>query len=124
MDQLSIHQVAFTVYGVAASMKNSKILTITNGKPRSIKSAAAQRFSRDFMLQVPPELRDLKLKDPLRFTCHVFYPDHRADLDAALIADLLQASGVIENDRQLIEQHLYRGVDKAEPRVEIELEVL
>lgn len=116
--------VQFVVRGVCYSMKNSKTLTWRAGKLRTIKHEKAQQFERDFLYQVPAEYRNLALSQPLRFICTVYYPDRRQDLDVALVADLLQKAGVIENDRQLVEQHLYREVDKDNPRVEIILEIL
>jgi len=103
-------------------MKNSKTLTYRGLKMRTIKNAKALRFEQDFMLQVPPEYRNLRLGGPLRANVTVYYPNHRQDLDVALIFDLLQKSGVIENDRNLIEQHLFRKVSAADPRCEIEIE--
>ncbi len=112
----SVSHVSLTVYGQLYSMKNSKI--------RHFKNPKAQRFERDFMLQVPPEYRNLRLGGPLRLICTVYYPSGRQDLDCALVADLLQKSGIIENDRLLIEQHLYRETDAQNPRCEITVEIL
>jgi len=103
-------------------MKNSKTLTYRGLKMRTIKNAKALRFEQDFMLQVPPEYRNLRLGGPLRANVTVYYPNHRQDLDVALIFDLLQKSGVIENDRNLVEQHLYRRIDAVDPRCEIEID--
>lgn len=118
---MSVH---FVIRGQNYSMKNSKTLTWRGGRLRTIKHTKAQQFERDFFQQVPPECTNLSLSGPLRIVCTVFYPDRRQDLDCALIFDLLQKSGVIENDRDLVEQHLYRDIDKDNPRVEIALEFI
>lgn len=113
--------VQFTIHGQLYSMKNSKIAR-RGGFP--VKHQKARQFEKDFALQVPPEYRNLRLQGPLRINVTVYYPSRRQDLDAALVFDCLQKSGVIANDRDLIEQHLYREVSKDKPRVEISLEEL
>lgn len=57
-------------------------------------------------------------------TIRIWYASRRPDLDESLILDLLQGV-TYENDRQVKEKHIYwMGVDKANPRCEIEVSPL
>lgn len=75
----------------------------------------------------------------MRVTMRVFYATERPDLDESVILDVLQAKyspvvkgqtrevirrGVYINDRQVREKHVYHGIDKRNPRAEIEVEPL
>lgn len=111
--------VQFTVLSQCYSMKNSKIAR-RHGFP--VKHPKARQFEQDFANQVPQKYRNLRLTGPLRVVVTVYYPNHRQDLDCALVLDCVQKNGIIENDRQFIEQHLYREVDKLKPRVELTIE--
>ena len=117
-----VSTVSFVILGVVYSMKNSKTLSTRQGKPRIIKNWKARHFEEDFIAQVPLHARNLRLSGPLRCIVTVYYPSNRQDLDAAIVYDLLQKAGVIQNDRQIIEKHEYRRVDRNKPRVEIHVE--
>jgi Holliday junction resolvase RusA-like endonuclease len=54
----------------------------------------------------------------------VYYKDRRRDLDIALLQDCFQAAGIIHNDRQVVEIHAYRQIDKQHPRTEFTLTAL
>jgi len=54
-------------------------------------------------------------------TCTIYYPTRRNDLDPSLIFDIMEKAGIYKNDRQIKEQHIYHGLDKEKPRVEIEV---
>jgi len=86
----------------------------------SIKHPKAAAFEQDFLLQVPPEAK-VGLDCPVSVSVWVWYPTRRQDLDVALVHDLLQKSGVIVNDRQIVEQHNYCHIDKLNPRVVVEV---
>lgn len=75
-----------------------------NFRGRSIKSEKAMQFSKDAILLMRShhpspfaQNRSVKLSIWLR----VNYPDYRRDVDASLIYDALEGSGVIPNDRQI-----------------------
>jgi Holliday junction resolvase RusA-like endonuclease len=125
---LPIHAsaVSFVVLGKPVSMKNRRRMfkSARRGKFFPAKSEEAARYVQDFCHQVPPQYRNIKLgalQRPLRLICSVYYPSRRSDLDIAIVMDSLQISGVIRNDRDIIEQHLWAGVDTKNPRVEIEV---
>lgn len=116
--------VSFCIMGQVYSLKNSKQLSSKGGKPRIIKNWKARRFEEDFLWQVPIFARSLHWEGPVRVTIRVYYPSMRQDLDCAILCDLLQTSGVIKNDRQIVEQHFYRELDRNKPRAEVTVEKL
>lgn len=54
-------------------------------------------------------------------TLTVYFRDKRRDLDNVVkpSLDLLQAAGVLVNDRTVTELHMYRHTDRGNPRVEV-----
>jgi len=125
--------VKFTILGQLWSMKNRRFpirkRSLKTGKIRTIMipDAMARKFELDFITQVPAEYRNLKmggLDTPLKATITVYYPSRRQDLDCALVYDLLQKSGVVANDRYIIEHHEFAEVDAKNPRVEVTIEEL
>ena len=112
--------VQLVIFGQCYSMKNTKI----NGR---FKHPKAQRFAKDFALQVRPEHRkELSRlgKHPrfVRTTVRVYYPSRRQDLDTDLIYDCLQYTHVLLNDKVVREKHKFADVDPKNPRCEITLE--
>lgn len=115
--------VAFVVNAQLYSMKNSKTLTTRGGRVRSIKHPKATAFEREFMRWHDYSGRpDLRICGPVRAIVSVWYPSCRQDLDCALVYDLLQKGGIIENDRQVVEKHEFWHVDRKNPRVEVSIE--
>jgi len=103
--------VEFMVYGQLYSMKNSR--------RGYYKHPKAQLFVDDFMKQVrrPAE----PITGPVGVEYTVFYPSLRQDLDTALLNDCLEKVGIIANDRQIVEKHTYKHLDRDNPRVDIKL---
>lgn len=136
-------KVQFTILGEAASKANSRKIATIAGKTRSIKSDKALGFEAMALRQIPPRVR-VRFSVPVRVTMRMFYATERPDLDESLVLDVLQdryvtrftkrpdgtkdksrvllQAGVYENDRLVREKHVYHGIDKAQPRVEIEVE--
>jgi Holliday junction resolvase RusA-like endonuclease len=134
--------IAFTILGEAASKANSRKIVTIGGRPSSIKSKKAREFEADALKQIPPEARQ-RIEGPVRVTLRIFYATERPDLDESLVLDVLQdrfssakkdkvtgaitqprvlvQSGVYRNDRQVREKHIYHGIDRRNPRVEIEV---
>lgn len=112
------------ILGKPISSTNSKVQASVRGRAYSHKSAAFKKYAEDFCRQVPAEYRNAKLgstKQPLRCIITAVFPDWRGDLETKGIYDLLQLSGVIQNDLYVTEQHHYREIDKV-ARVEIVIE--
>ena len=93
------------------------------GKPMFIKSEKALAYGRAFKQQcviAPSEIFDCDVVVTIR----IWYASRRPDLDESLILDLLQEVAY-KNDRQVKEKHIYwMGVDKDNPRCEIEISAL
>ena len=90
------------------------------GKVMFIKSEKALSYVRAFKQQcviAPSEVFECDVVVTIR----IWYASRRPDLDESLILDLLQEVAY-KNDRQVKEKHIYwMGVDKTNPRCEIEV---
>ena len=88
------------------------------------------------MLQIPAEAKQM-LDGDIKATVKLYYSTRRPDLDESIVLDIMQAKfkgsgknrecvrrGVYLNDRQIKEKHIYHGIDKHNPRAEIEITVL
>jgi Holliday junction resolvase RusA-like endonuclease len=144
-------KIAFTILGEVASMKNSRTIVKIGNRPALIKSAKAREYEKSALLQIPHEARQM-LTGPVRVTMRIFYASQRPDLDGALLLDIMAAKykrakgklqalgngqyqygegervlvskGCYVNDRQCREIHQYHGIDKSNPRAEIEIEAM
>lgn len=131
-------RVAFTVYGQPASKANRRRFVLIKGKARSIKSPEALQFAQDMQKQIPPAAR-VMLTGECGIRLRMFYRDNRSDLDESVVLDCLQTrygvvrqagavikrvvvqKGVVLNDRQFKQRHVYHGIDPRAPRVEIKV---
>lgn len=133
-------KVAFTILGEPASKANSRKLATVGrkGEERTlfIKSEKARSYERTAALQIPSSAR-MMFQGPVRVTIRIFYASERPDLDESVVLDVLQAKytgsrgarhlvrpGVYLNDRQVREKHIYHGIDRDNPRSEIEVETI
>jgi Holliday junction resolvase RusA-like endonuclease len=130
--------VSFTIIGEAASKANSRQIVTIGDRPSVIKSKKARNYEHDALRQIPSAAR-LRLTGPVRVTLRIFYASERPDLDESIVLDVLQdrwkrskesgervllQCGVYRNDRQVREKHVWHGIDRANPRAEIEVEAL
>jgi Holliday junction resolvase RusA-like endonuclease len=103
-------------------------------RPQVIKSKKALGYEADALRQIPPVHR-VRLDGPVKVSLRIFYSTERPDLDESVVLDVLQdrwkgrgeervlvQKGVIRNDRQVREKHVYHGIDRKNPRAEIEIE--
>jgi Holliday junction resolvase RusA-like endonuclease len=92
-----------------------------NARPILIKSPEARQYVKDFLSQVPDQVKlNLgNIDESLMVVYIVWYRSRRSDLSVELIKDALQAAEVIANDRYIQEEHLYGFVDKENPRTHI-----
>lgn len=134
LDDTSPWKLRFVILGEPASKANSRRLVTIGGRPAFIKSQKARDYERDALLQIPAAAK-LMLAGPLRATIRIWYASERPDLDESVILDVLQAKtegagkdrkvirrGVYLNDRQVREKHVFHGIDRIQPRAEIEIE--
>lgn len=144
--------IRFTIYGEPASKSNSRKQatiggkrafidgkrTVVGGRAAFIKSEKARDYEREALRQVPPLARQ-RIEGPCRISIRIFYATERPDLDESVILDCLQdrwkrdkhtkerylvQKGVVRNDRQFREKHIFHAIDKTNPRAEIEIEPL
>ena len=83
----------------------------THGAKRPIvtKSEGAIAWVKEAISQVPNEIK-LKLgtlKDPLGVVFFITYRSEKSDLSSELICDMMQAAGIVKDDRYLREKHEY-----------------
>ena len=110
--------IRLTILGEPASKANGRRHVTIKGFSRSIKSAKALAYAASVSKQLVtlPAL----LTGDLALTIRIYYASRRPDLDESLILDLLQGR-VYGNDRQVRERHVFWGLDKSNPRAEIEI---
>ena len=108
------------IFGEPASKANSRKMVYIRGKPLFIKSEKALAYAKAFKQQCVISASE-KFTCDVVVTIRIWYASRRPDLDESLILDLLQ-DVAYENDRQVKEKHIYwMGVDKENPRCEIEV---
>ena len=129
--------VRFTIRGEAASKANSRELGLIGPKDDrrviSRKSDKALAFETDALMQIPVEARRMFV-GLVAVALRVFYASMRPDLDESIVLDVLQARfaakvkgqerrlirrGVYVNDRQVWHKRVTRGLDAADPRIEV-----
>jgi len=133
--------IAFTILGEPASKANQRKLA-TVGKPEKrrtifIKSDKARDYEREALQQIPLGMR-LRLTGAVAATITIWYASERPDLDESIVLDIMQdryrkdesgarvllQAGVYRNDRQVREKHIFHGIDRANPRADIEIRPL
>ncbi|MTJ81753.1 MAG: RusA family crossover junction endodeoxyribonuclease [Telmatospirillum sp.] len=111
-------EVRLTIRGETASKANSRKLVMFGDRPASIKSDKARGWLAAADRQFPGPVVAPLLDGDLVAFIRIFYATRRPDLDESLVLDFLQGR-VYLNDRQVREKHVYHGIDKADPRVEL-----
>jgi Holliday junction resolvase RusA-like endonuclease len=115
-----------TLYGKPITKKNSMQIISCGGRPRLIQSKAYREYEKDCLKQIwgiePFSTIDVKMQ----VECLYYLKDRRkTDLTNLLAAshDILQKAGIIEDDALIVSLDGSRivGVDKDNPRVEIEI---
>lgn len=130
--------IRFVILGEPASKANSRKIVTIAGRPSSIKSQKARGFETDALMQIPPAARQ-RIEGPVRVWLRIWYASERPDLDESIVLDVLQdrygkapkvdgkaagprplvQAGVYRNDRQVREKHIFHGIDRKNPRVEV-----
>lgn len=110
--------IKFVVLGEPASKANSRRLVRFGNRPAFIKSQKARDYVDAFKLQCP-KMSELIQEDVI-VNITIYYASRRPDLDESVILDAMQDL-IYVNDRQVKEKHIYWGLDKDNPRAEIEV---
>lgn len=116
-------RLSLEIFGNLQSKANSRKLVTFGGKPRFIKSDKAREWWDMALMQIPQDHR-IGMTGPIRMTATIWYQSARSDLDPSLLMDVLQAANVYTNDRNIVEQHLFKAIDKQNPRVHVIIEEL
>lgn len=124
----------FTILGQPASKANSRRFVKFGERMASVKSKEALAYEKSALKQIPRDCR-VRLEGPVKVVLRIFYASERPDLDESIVLDVLQDrykrmgaerllthDGVYRNDRQVREKHVFHGIDRANPRTEIEIE--
>lgn len=128
---------AFVILGEPASKANSRKFALVgpkdNQRPQFIKSQKARDYERHARQQIPEHCL-VMMTGPVKVNCTIFYASERPDLDESIVLDCLQPKysklingrelvrkGVILNDRQVREKHIWHRIDRVNPRAEIEV---
>lgn len=121
--------IKFTILGEPASKANSRRIVKFGDRMAVIKSKKANDFEASAICQIPYAAKQM-LDGDIRVSMKIYYATKRPDLDESVILDIMQAKyksgelvrkGVYINDRQVKEKHIYWGLDKKNPRAEIEI---
>lgn len=121
--------IELTIQGEPASKANSRRLVKFGKRTASIKSAKALSYEKVAILQIPEEAKQM-LEGDLQVSINIYYASRRPDLDESVILDCLQAKykkgellrrGVYINDRQIKRKVIVWGLDKTNPRAEIQV---
>jgi len=107
------------IFGEPASKANSRKMVYVRGKPMFIKSSKALAYAKAFKQQCVIAQSQI-FEGDVSVTIRIWYASQRPDLDESLILDLLQEVAY-KNDRQVKEKHIYWGLDRENPRCEIEV---
>lgn len=110
-----------TIFGKIPSKSNCYKVVTLNGHGSLAKQQVLKEYEKKFYLQCP--LRGRNMKGLFKLEVDVYHENMRPDLDNCfkVLLDCLQMCKVIKNDRQCVEIHARKLIDKINPRIEFEL---
>lgn len=111
-------EVRLTIAGDCASKANSRRAVLIGGRPSFIKSDKARGWVASATRQFPGALVTPLWTFDIVVFMKMWYATRRPDLDESLCLDFLQGR-IYENDRAVKEKHIFWGLDRENPRVEI-----
>lgn len=111
-----------TILGKIPSKSNCYRIVTQFGHGSLAKTKALKEYEKSFYLQC--SLREKMIEGYFKFYIDVYYENMRPDLDNSfkICLDMLQACRVIKNDRQCVEIHARKLIDKNSPRIEFTIE--
>ena len=110
------------IYSQPPSKSNQyRIITLHNHGSLA-KTKGMKEYEQNFYKQC--SLRDKKIKGFFKIDVDVYFKSNQPDIDNSLkvIMDCLQSCKAIENDRQCMEIHARKLIDKVNPRIEFVIE--
>lgn len=110
------------IHGKIPSKSNSYRIVTLCGHGSLAKTPSLKKYEESFYAQC--SIRGKNIKGFFKLDVDIYHENMRPDLDNAfkVLLDCLQSCGVIKNDRQCMEIHARKLVDKKDPRVDFELE--
>ena len=116
--------IEFIVFGEIPSLKNTLRARINRGgRPIFFhKDNEVINYKQNFISQIYPKY-SLNLTEKLAVELKIYKPNNRKDGCnlSDMVYDAMQFSGVIKNDRNIIERHEFDFIDKLKPRVEVKV---
>ncbi|KAF0134053.1 MAG: hypothetical protein FD145_907 [Candidatus Saganbacteria bacterium] len=115
-----IKMIEFTVNGDIPSIKNT--LRVGKGGVFFHRGDGVRKYKKLFLAQCPVWAKQ-NLAGKLAVELKIYKKDNRKDGCnlSGTVYDALQFSGVIKNDRSLVERHEFDYIDKGNPRLEVKL---
>lgn len=110
------------IHGNIPSKSNSYRIVTLCGHGSLAKTPSLKEYEESFYAQC--SIRGKNIQGFFKLDVDIYYKNMRPDLDNAfkVLLDCLQTCKVIKNDRQCMEIHARKIVDKKDPRVEFEIE--
>jgi len=108
-----------TIIGDCPSKANAYKIINIGGHSSLAKTPKLKSYEKSFYLQCP--CRGVNITTFFSIDIDVFYVNNRKDLDGSfkIILDCLQQCKVIKNDRECVEIHARKMIDKTTPKVVI-----
>lgn len=118
-----IHEKQIIAGRVPSKSNSYKVITL-HGHGSLAKQKVLKDYESSFFMQC--QLRDANITDMFKISLDVFYDSLRPDLDncTKVILDCLQQCKAIKNDRQCVELHARKLIDKTNPRIEFIIETI
>ena len=112
------------IRGKVPSKSNSYKIISIHGHSSLAKQKSLKQYEESFFMQCG--IRDAMITDMFKMHLNVYYENLRPDIDNSLkvIMDCLQQCKAIKNDRQCVEVHVRKLVDKQDPRIEFVIETV
>ena len=112
-----------TIHGTIPSKSNQYRIVTLNGHGTLAKTSGLKEYERSFYMQVGA-YRNLGITGYFELKARVYYPTMSHDLDNSLkcLLDCLQMTGTIKNDNRCVKITAEKFIDKANPRIEFEIE--
>jgi Holliday junction resolvase RusA-like endonuclease len=110
------------IYGKLPSKSNCYKIITFSGHSSLAKQKVLKDYEKVFYLQCG--LRDKNIKGFFKIDVDVYHENMRPDLDNGfkILLDCLQGCKAIKNDRQCVEIHARKLIDKNSPRIEFVIE--
>ena len=98
----------------------------TNVQGRRFKTRLATNWENEagYTLMEQNKFKKIFGKREVVVTYRFYFKDNRSDYGnrTKILDDLLQKTGIIDNDKQIMEAHIYKHIDSKNMRVEVEIQ--